>query len=195
MPSRLRKLQLLLPALVAVLLVSGCGDSHSRVTTGTYAGEGGAGAPYLYVGPLIYEVQLSRELNPANSEDAQYLKGLSAAQSKLEPSQEWFAVFVQVYNNSSRAHTASDQLTLSDTQNNVYTPIVPSEVNPFIYRAGSVPANNQLPLPGTIADDDPAQGLVLLYKIQLASLDNRPIELKIVDPEDPSQTASAELDV
>ncbi|HUB72837.1 MAG TPA: hypothetical protein VL979_02220 [Solirubrobacteraceae bacterium] len=195
MPSRLRKVQLLLPALLAVLLVSGCGDSHTRVSTGTYAGEGGVDAPYLNVGPLIYQVQLSRELNPADSEDAQYLKGLTAEQSKLEPGQEWFAVFMQVYNNGSRSHTASDQLTLSDTQENVYLPVVPDETNPFAYRGVSVPADNQLPLPGTIADDDPAQGLVLLYKIQIVSLDNRPIELKIVDPEDPSQTASAELDV
>ena len=36
---------------------------------------------------------------------------------------------------------------------------------------------------------------MLLYKIQVVSLDNRPLELKIVDPTDPTQTASAELDV
>jgi hypothetical protein len=58
-----------------------------------------------------------------------------------------------------------------------------------------VGAQSQLPAPGTIADDDPAQGAVLLYKLQLASLDNRPLELKIVNPEDPSESASAELDV
>jgi len=38
-------------------------------------------------------------------------------------------------------------------------------------------------------------GAVLLYKIQVVSLDNRPLELKIVAPNDASQTASAELDV
>ena len=37
--------------------------------------------------------------------------------------------------------------------------------------------------------------MLLLYKIQIVSLDNRPLELKIVDPRNPSQTASAELDV
>ena len=66
MPVRIRKLLLVLPALVAALTLSACGDSHTRVTTGTYAGESGANAPYLNVGPLEYEVQLSRELNPAN---------------------------------------------------------------------------------------------------------------------------------
>ncbi len=56
-------------------------------------------------------------------------------------------------------------------------------------------AKNQIPLPGTIADVDPAEGLVLLYKIQIVSLDNRPLELKIVNPNNPSESASAELDV
>src|SRR5271155_1699334 len=114
-------------AVIAVLALAGCGDSHTRVTTGTYAGESGANAPYLNVGPLIYEVQLSRELNPANSEDATYLDGLTPAQRKLEPGQEWFAVFMQVYNNSNQPHPASTSLTISDTQENRYTPIVPGE--------------------------------------------------------------------
>jgi hypothetical protein len=195
MLSRPRKLSLALPALLAVLALSACGDSHTRVTTGTYAGESGANAPYLNVGPLIYEVQLSRELNPANSEDATYLAGLTPAQRKLEPGQEWFAVFMQVYNNSNQPHPAATSLTISDTQENRYTPLEPNETNQFVYRAGMVAPKNQIPAPGTLADDDPAEGLVLLYKIQDVSLDNRPLELKILDPEDPSESASAELDV
>ncbi len=193
--SRLRKLPLILPALLAVLVLSACGDSHTKVTTGTYAGESGANAPYLNVGPLVYEVQLSRELNPANSEDATYLQGLTPAQRKLEPGQEWFAVFMQVYNNTNQDYAAATRVTIADTQENTYTPIEPGEINQFAYRAGTVPAKGQLPQPGTIADDDPAQGQVLLYKIQIVSLDNRPLELKILDPEDPAESASAELDV
>jgi hypothetical protein len=195
MITRLRKLTLALPALLAVLALSACGDSHTRVTTGTYAGESGANAPYLNVGPLVYEVQLSRELNPANSEDASYLQGLTPEQRKLEPGQEWFAVFMQVYNNTNQQHPAATSMTITDTQENSYTPIAPGEVNQFAYRAGTVPPKNQIPLPGTVADDDPAEGLVLLYKIQIVSLDNRPLELKILDPENPSESASAELDV
>jgi hypothetical protein len=191
----MRKLALSFSALLAVLALSACGSSHSKVTTGTYAGESGANAPYLNVGPLEYEVQLSRQLNPANQEDAQYLQGLTPEQRKLEPGQEWFAVFVTVYNNTSESHQASDSFTVEDTQENRYSPIVPEANNPFVYRAGAVPANNQLPLPGTTADDDPAQGLVLLYKIQVVSLDNRPLELKIVSPENASESAQAELDV
>src|SRR5882762_3900694 len=107
MSSRPRKLPLAALALLAVLALAACGDSHTRVTTGTYAGESGANAPYLDVGPLVYEVQLSRQLNPFDTEDAAYLRGLSPEQQKLAPGQEWFAVFLQVYNNHSATQPAA----------------------------------------------------------------------------------------
>jgi hypothetical protein len=193
--SRLRKFLLVLPALAAVFALGACGDSHSRVSTGTYAGESGANAPYLNVGQLTYEVQLSRQLNPYNSEDAGYLEGLTPAESKLEPSQEWFAVFIQVYNNTSAALPASNSFTVTDTQGNTYTPLLPAESNRYAYRAGTVPPKGQLPPADTTAYFGPTTGLLLLYKIQIASLDNRPLELKIADPLNPTLTASAELDV
>src|SRR5579859_7897086 len=99
MPVPVRNLLSLTSLLLAVWTLAACGDAHTRVTTGTYAGESGANAPYLDVGPLTYEVQLSRELNPADSEDASYLLGLKPAQLALTPAEEWFAVFLQVYNN------------------------------------------------------------------------------------------------
>ncbi len=178
---------------LAVLALGACGESHTRVTTGTYAGASGKNAPYLDVGPLVYEVQLSRELNPWNSEDAGYLEGLSPAERALRPGEEWFGVFMQVYNNTNAPHPIATGLTISDTQGNVYHPIVPP--NPFAYPSGMVPPKNQVPADNTVADDGPTQGALLLYKIKVESLDNRPLTISIVDPLDPHQTASAELDV
>jgi hypothetical protein len=195
MSSLLRKSPLALLAVVAVFALGACGDSHTKVATGTYAGESGANAPYLDVGPLSYEVQLSRELNPTNAEDAAYLQGLSVAERQLAPGQEWFAVFVQVYNKSSQPLSSASDLTISDSQGNTYVPVVPSQINPFAYRAGTVAAKGQLPVADTTANSGPTQGALLLYKIQTVSLDNRPLELKIVDPTDSTQTATAELDV
>ncbi len=182
--------------LVLALALSACSDnSHTRVTTGTYAGESGQNAPYLNVGPLIYEVQLSRELNPYDTEDASYLADLTPAQAKLEPGEEWFAVFLQVYNETSKPHPAAANISISDTQENLYTPIVPPLANEFAYRAGLVPPKGRIPALDTVAASGPTQGAVLLFKIKVVSLDNRPIEIKIVDPANPTQTASAELDV
>ncbi|HEV7585425.1 MAG TPA: hypothetical protein VGO14_06560 [Solirubrobacteraceae bacterium] len=195
MSSRLRKLPSVAVALLAILALGACGDSHTKVTTGTYAGESGANAPYLDVGPLVYEVQLSRQLNPFDTEDAAYLRGLPPAQRQLAPGQEWFGVFMQVYNHTSRGLQAATNLTVTDTQGNTYTPIATDQANEFAYRAGLVPANGRLPIPDSAASFGPTQGALLLYKIQTVSLDNRPLEFKIVDPTEPAQRASAELDV
>jgi hypothetical protein len=195
MSRRLRKFPLAVLAVLAALALGACGSGHTRVTTGTYAGESGANAPYLNVGPLIYQVQLSRELNPYDVEDSAYLQGLTPAQRRLLPGQEWFGVFIQVYNNSSRAHLSSNSLTISDTQRNLYAPIVPDASNQFAYRGGLIPANSRIPVLSSVAADGPIQGALLLYKIAIVSLDNRPLELRIANPLNPSQTASAELDV
>jgi hypothetical protein len=181
--------------LLAALALSACGNSETKVTTGTYAGESGQNAPYLNVGPLVYEVQLSRELNPANVEDAAYLQGLTPLQRKLLPGQEWFAVFIQVYNHSSVAHLGASTIAISDTQNNLYTPIVPGQANQFAYRGGFIPAESQIPVASSIAANGGTQGALLLYKIRAVSLDNRPLTIHIVDPLNTTQRASAELDV
>ena len=111
-------------SLLAALALGACGDSHTRVTTGTYAGESGAAAPYLDVGPLVYQVQQSRELNPYDTEDASYLEGLTPEQRQLQPGQEWFGVFLQVFNHTGHSLPAASELTVTDTQGNTYTPVV-----------------------------------------------------------------------
>ena len=195
MSSRGRISSLLALALAAVLGLSACGDSHTKVTGGTYAGESGANAPYLDVGPLVYQAQLSRELNPYDTEDASYLEGLTPAQRALSPSQEWFAVFLQVFNNGSKSSPASTKLTISDTRGNVYSPVIPDQTNLYAFRGGYVPAEGRLPPADTTAATGPTQGTMMLYKIKTESLSNRPLKLRIVNPANAAQKASAELDV
>jgi hypothetical protein len=195
MSRRVRKFLLGVLALLALGGLGGCGDSHTKVSTGTYAGESGANAPYLDVGPLTYEVQLSRQLSPFDTEDAAYLQGLSSTQRALGAREEWFAVFMQVYNNTSASHLAASTVTISDTQGNTYAPVLPDQTNQFAYRGGTLAADGRLPVPDSIAAAGPTQGALLLYKIQINSLDNRPLTVRIVDPNDAAQTASAELDV
>lgn len=191
--GRPRKLPL--AALAALVALGGCGSSHTKVTTGTYAGESGVNAPYLDVGPLTYEVQLSRQLNPYDTEDEAYLHGLTPAQSSLARDEEWFGVFVQVYNHDSRSHVAANTLTVSDTQSNRYAPVTPAATNEFAYRGGLVAGKGRLPVPDSVAANGATQGALLLYKIKVVSLDNRPLTFTIVDPADASRKASAELDV
>jgi hypothetical protein len=195
MRPRLRKLSPVLLLAAGAIALGACGESESKVTTGTYAGESGQNAPYLNVGPLVYQVQLSRQLNPSNSEDAAYLAGLTPAERKLEPGQEFFGVFMQVWNHTSHPQTAADGITIYDTQGNVYSALTPGPANEFAYRAGTIRAEGMIPEPDTTAASGHTQGALLLYKINVVSLDNRPIKVKIANPEKLTEVATAELDV
>lgn len=195
--TRNRKLIALAGAALAALALAACGGSSElKETSGTYAGEGGAGAPYLSIGPLVYQVQISRALNPYDTEDSAYLQGLSASQRELHPGEEFFAVFMQVTNETNQQHESAAEITVSDIEGNVYHPIEPDQSNLFAYRPEAiVPAKSQLPTPSSIAYSSPINALMLLYKIKLESLEYRPLKVKIVSPTNPNETATAELDV
>src|SRR5437588_9149424 len=169
MIRRARKSTVVAMALLAALAVGACGSSHSKVSTGTYAGESGANAPYLDVGPLTYEVQLSRQLNPFDVEDSAYLQGLTLAQRRLLPGEEWFGVFLQVYNNGSTATLAAPRISIFDTQGNAYTQVFPGQTNDFAYRGGVVPPGGRLPVLDSVAANGVTQGALVLFKIRTAS--------------------------
>ena len=57
-----------------------------------------------------------------------------------------------------------------------------------------IPPGERAPLPDTAAYDTPIQGSLLLFKLTLEALDNRPLELKI-EATDPRQTGIIDLDV
>jgi len=187
-----RRPGLILSALVATVALAACGNKQAHPTVAPAEGTAASGF-YVDAGKITYQVQISRELNPYATEDKNYLDGVSA--SAPSPSQEWFAVFMWAKNQSKTSATTTKTFTITDTQGNTYTPVVPNETNQFVYRGGTVAAQGRLPESDTIAAADPVQGALLLYKIQIVSLDNRPLKIRIVDPTDASQTASAELDV
>ena len=157
MRSRPSKLLAVLYAVVAVVALSACGDWHTKVTTGTYAASRAERALPRCRAARLRGAALARA-DPTNEEDAAYLKGLSAEQGKLGTGEEWFAVFVQVYNDESTPHLAATDITISDTAGNTYSPIVPEQDNAYAYRGGTVAGKAQLPPADTTADLGPPRG-------------------------------------
>lgn len=193
--ARPRKTVAVAGALLAAVALSACGRADMRETTGTYAGEDGAAAPYLNVGKLVYQVQISRSLNPWETEDSAFLKGLPDDGKQLEAGEEWFGVFLQVYNETKTSQPDASDVTISDTEGQTYSPIMPNSTNIFAYRPGMISQKGQVPTPDSPASYDAAGGALLIYKIKLEALEDRPLRIKIANPEDPSEAASAELDV
>jgi hypothetical protein len=186
-PARTRVIVLLLAGLAALSL-GACGERHfperSAETEGTY----------LDLDSLKYQVQVSRELNPSDSEDSAYMVGLAKSDRTLEPDEVWFGVFLQVQNDTDDPHPTAHEIEIEDTQRNVYKPIRLASINNYRYRSGTLAAKSRLPAPDTPAFDGPTQGALVLFKLKEPSFDNRPLVLKISSALD-SSTAHVDLDV
>ena len=137
---------------------------------------------YLDVGPLTYQVQISRQLNPYDIEDQTYLQGLRPVQAKLAKGETWFGVFLRVSNETTATHPAANEFNIVDTPGRRRSSRCRScpTTNPFTYKARGSTAR-----PARLAAGvgERRQGAVdpgldaAVQAAATASLDNRPLEL------------------
>src|SRR3954453_2719234 len=175
MPRRMRKPLAVLLVAAAVVALSACGNKPEIRTEGETEGT------YLNVGPLTYQVQISRQLNPNDLEDRTYLEGIPPLQRRLGEHQTWFGAFVQVVNETDNPHPASSTFRIEDTQDRSYAPVPQSIDNPFSYHARLLQAGDIIPPTNSVAGEGVLQGSLILFKLDLTTLDNRPLEFSVVD--------------
>lgn len=187
---RLRRPLALLATLLAATLAGACGNHRDEEARVVHIESEGL---YLNVGELKYQVQISRQLNPGDAQDRPYLAGIPEPLRELADDEVWFGVFVQVQNEADEPRRPSDDITVLDTQETVFRPVPLHESNPFAYRADEpIPPGKVIPLSDTPAYDSPIRGRLLLFKLPLSALDNRPLEFVI---EGRTQTGIIDLDV
>jgi hypothetical protein len=183
-------------AVLAALLVAGgssaCGKHQSEGPVRTAETEGIS----LDVGDLKYQVQVSRQLNPRDVQDRAYLTGIPAAEQDLKADEVWFGIFLRVQNETGEALRPSDDIRITDTQEEVFKPLELGSQNLYAYRSDdAIPARETLPLLDSPGYDTPTRGALLLFKLTLTGLNNRPLEMKIEGRKVPQQTGIVDLDV
>lgn len=191
LPAAMKLLSRLLLAVLLVGLlgfVSACGETSSELVSKS---EGG----YVTIGGLRYQVQLSRILNPADLEDRSYLTGLKPEDRVLPKDTDWFAVFlrVQYEKDEGQPKKTAGEFRITDTQNNVFQPLPVDNV--LAYRPVTLQPKGLVPDPNSVTNTSPTQGQLLLFQVPTTSLDNRPLEFSIVNPENPEEEGSVVLDV
>jgi len=166
----------LLAAATAAVTLGACGNKQSSIHEAETEGV------YVNVGDLKYQVQVSRQLNPAAiPEDRTFMSGIvPVADATLAPGDIPFAVFIRIENETGKPVKPATAFAITDTDGNIYRPVKQASVNPFAYTGDPVPAKSFVPNPDSV----PAQvgsvgGLVLLFKIKRDSLNNRPLVLHI----------------
>ena len=194
-----RVLLLALAVLALCALVAGCGEEETLHVE--------EGEP-LELGEVRYNVQITRFLNPGDTEDRSYLVG----QDEAPAGQAYMGVFLTVENEGDSEIQIPDGFKVVDTQGIEYEP-VPS-TSPFalelsgedgLANADSITGNasdlepptlaagDEIPVPDSIPADGPIGGAMLLFLIDEESNENRPLELEI--PADDGETGRIELDI
>ncbi len=172
MPRLVSLLALCLAALAAIA-AGGCGNKQETVTLGETEGI------YIDVNELTYQIQLSRILQPNDEEDQAYLRGLAEGVD-IRPDEVWFGVFLRVENETEEPHRSADQFEIVDTTEQTYRPVVLDEdENVFVYRPGTVAPGAVVPGEDTPSFNGPIQGDLILFKLKVATLYNRPLEFRI----------------
>lgn len=192
------RLLVVLLSLASVVLLSACGaneqpaqrnESFQSVNAQVAETE----AVYLDIEEVKYQVQISRQLNPAAKEDRDYLSGLSPADRRLSKDEEWFAVFMRAENAVEEPKPNAVDFVIRDTQENVYRPVRLGPDNVWAYRGATIGGREIYPHPNDPAGERTPQAALLLFKVRRFSLDNRPLELTITGRE--GQQAIVNLDV
>jgi hypothetical protein len=157
---------LLALAIVALAgFVAGCGDEATS--------EVGEGEPIELAG-LDYTVQITRFLNPDDTEDSGYLVG----QPTLKPGNAYLGVFLTIENSSDDARPSATDFKVIDTLHNEYTPA--ESASPYALDIGTeVPPHGNIPLVDTTAQVGPVQGSLLIFPVSNDVSDNRPLKLEI----------------
>jgi hypothetical protein len=185
--TRPRTPLLALLALAALVALTGCGRKGAVTSAET---EG----PYIDVGGLQYQVQISRQLNPRDNEDRSYFVGVPDAE-RLRPNETWFGVFIRVKNPTGRFARPARDFEVTDTQGNRYRPVAVGADNVFVYRPTPISPAGILPDADSAAGEGPIGGAMLLYRLTLDTLANRPLDLRIFSGSGPPPEGKIELDV
>jgi hypothetical protein len=154
---------------VAVLALgaTACGEEHESEVV--------EGEP-IELGDLLFNVQLTRFLNIADREDAEYLEDL-----KPPPNgKAYLGVFMEVENEGDEDAQlpTAEQMTVLDTTGQTYKPIETETVFGFDF-GQTVPAGEAIPLPDTAVASGPIQGQIIIFLVDQSVSENRPLELEL----------------
>lgn len=182
-----RPIRALLAALVvafagfALAACSGGGEEHGGEIEVVVEGEP------VNVDPFQYNVLFTRPLNRFDVEDREYLVG----QPPPEPGQTYIGVFVKVKNIDDSPHAIPEVFEIVDTADGRYESIESDSIYALPKGAMLGPDDVQPEIDST-AQVGPIQASMLLFKVEDAVLELRPVELELEGEE---ERAAVELDL
>ena len=167
-------------------VAAGCGEQEPGVDEP--AREGLA----IDVGGLEYNVFITRPLNTEIAPDEAYYDGPAP-----EAGNAFFGVFLEVCNpeDADDPLVTTGDLVVEDNQGNEFEPTELPEDNQFAYQSRELQPGDCLPADGSVAQQGPTGGTMLLFEFPLTATENRPLELTITPPAGGGEAKKVELDL
>ena len=164
-------------ALATTLLtvgVAACGaEEETQLVDGEEIHAVVEGEP-IELGDLRFNVALTRFLNPKDTSDAEYLRGLPPPPL----GQDYLAVFMKVENEGDEdlRLPGEQDVRVEDTTGAEYEPI---ELDPVfgLDLGGVIEAHGEAPVDNTAAASGPVQGAIVLFLVDQDVSNNRPLDL------------------
>jgi len=177
-------------ALALAGTVAACGGDHEDLGVEEPAREGLA----IDIGGIDYNVFLTRQLNLAITPDKAYYEGPPA-----EPGNTLYGVFIRVCNpTEDETILSADDFTVIDNQGTEFEPIELPDDNAFAYNQRELTPGMCIPEDGSVAQQGPTAGSMLLFDFPLEDTENRPLVLEVTSPgtdDHPAETKSFFLDL
>src|SRR4051795_2777984 len=166
-PTRLGAVLAAAAVIVIGALVSGC-DTAPENADQVVEGQG------IKLDDLLFNVQITRELNPGDTEDKAYLVG----QKPLGPDQYYLGVFMRVQNEGDASAQVPTDMSIVDTVGATFKPLPSSSL--FALKLGdTLHGGDELPEGESVAANGPIQGSMVLFRITTSAIQDRPLTLHI----------------
>jgi hypothetical protein len=126
---------------------------------------------------IFYQVQLSRQLNPKDVEDSYYLQGQLAPPA----GESYFGVFMRVDNEIQDTRVmpvGTRDMEITTANGDVFKPLR-VKAEGWGYAPAPISKGGMLPTPNSPAFSGTIRGGLILFKIPLKDLDNRPLKLHV----------------
>lgn len=183
-------------AAVASLALGACGTSDDEQGAGQSESQEASSSEEAFreglalpLGGVTYNVFITRQLNLADSEDADYVELDDAP-----PGETYYGVFIQVCNASAEPQQTASTMRVEDTLGNRFEPLDISD-SIFAYQPRELEPRECTPERGSIPDMAPAGGALLVFQVPLETIENRPLELQILKGYDAESRGPGQLNI
>jgi hypothetical protein len=163
------------PLAITLALLSALGAIVAGCSDGKLGTEGEEGR-FIRADDAVYQVQLTRRLNPRQHPDDTLLRG----QAPAPADEQYLAVFLTIKNDGSKPYQPPRDMKVMDTVGNEYLPLDATQSGFGLDFGTPIAPGDVAPPVDSPAAEGPDRAAMVLFRVKLESAtDNLPLELEV----------------